>query len=68
MRFHQSFTGTAEPPVVQHQAIETGFLDDAVLLALVMRARAAGFHAWLVPQDPQLPMANRREDLLVERP
>lgn len=68
MRFHQSFTGTAEPPVVQHQTIETGFLDDAVLLALVMRARAAGFQAWLVPQDPKLPMANRREDLLVERP
>lgn len=68
VRFHQQFTGTEEVPQVEHQAIETGFLDDAVLLALVMRARAAGFHAWLVPQDPRLPMANRREDLLVERP
>ena len=68
VRFHQRFTGTSEVPEVEHLAIETGHLDDAVLLALVMRARAAGFHAWLVPQDPRLPMANRREDLLVVRP
>jgi 2-polyprenyl-3-methyl-5-hydroxy-6-metoxy-1,4-benzoquinol methylase len=68
VRFHQRFTGSDEVPVVEHQAIASGHLDDAVLLALVMRARAAGFHAWLVPQDPRLPMANRREDILVERP
>ncbi|HXT19686.1 MAG TPA: methyltransferase [Thermoanaerobaculia bacterium] len=68
VRFHQAFTGRDEMPVVEHQALETGHLDDAVVLALVMRARAAGFHAWLLPQDPRLPMANRREDILVERP
>ncbi|HET9768940.1 MAG TPA: class I SAM-dependent methyltransferase [Thermoanaerobaculia bacterium] len=67
-RFHQRFTGSAQPPVVEHNVLETGYLDDSVLLALVMRARAAGFHGWLVPQDPRLPMANRREDLLVVRP
>lgn len=66
--FHQRFTGSPQPPVVEHGVLETGFLDDSVLLALVMRARAAGFHGFLVPQDPRLPMANRREDLLVVRP
>ncbi|HEV8240588.1 MAG TPA: class I SAM-dependent methyltransferase [Thermoanaerobaculia bacterium] len=67
-RFHQSFTDSPQPPLVEHGVLETGFLDDAVLLGLLMRARAAGFHGFLVPQDPRLPMANRREDLLVVRP
>ena len=66
--FHQRFTGSQQGPAVEHNVLETGHLDDAVLLALVMRARAAGFNGYLVPQDPRLPMANRREDLLVVRP
>jgi hypothetical protein len=67
-RFHQSFTGTGEAPVVAHQALEPGHLDDAVLLGLVLRARSAGYDAFLLPQAPDLPMANRREDLLVRKP
>lgn len=43
-------------------------IDDAVLLGLLMRLRAAGLDAWLVPQPQELPLANRREDLLVGRP
>jgi hypothetical protein len=38
------------------------------LLGLVMRARAEGFDAYLLPQRPDLPFANRREDLLCRRP
>jgi 2-polyprenyl-3-methyl-5-hydroxy-6-metoxy-1,4-benzoquinol methylase len=68
VRFHQRFTGTDESPRVEHLAVETGHLDDAVVLSLVMRARAAGFDAFVVPQGARLPMANRREDLLVSRP
>jgi hypothetical protein len=54
--------------VVTFNRLERGELDDALTLALVARARAAGFHAWIVPQPPQLPMANRREDLVIHRP
>lgn len=68
VQFHKRFTGRDEVPQVEHQVVETGHLDDAVLLALVMRARAAGFHAFLVPQNAALAMANRREDLLIIRP
>ena len=46
----------------------TGRIDDAVVLSLVMRVRGAGFHAFVLPQPPSLPMANRREDLLIVRP
>ncbi|MFY9822088.1 MAG: class I SAM-dependent methyltransferase [Thermoanaerobaculia bacterium] len=47
---------------------QPGPIDDAALLALVLRARTAGYDAFLVPQGPELPMANRREDLLIRKP
>jgi SAM-dependent methyltransferase len=66
--FHRSFTGTDTPPVVTHHTIEAGTIDDSVIFSLMQRARAAGFHAFVLPQPIGLPMHNRREDLLVVRP
>jgi hypothetical protein len=66
--FHRRFTGSDEPPEVAWGALEPGKIDDAVLTGLVSRARGAGYDAYLVPQAAALPMANRREDLLVVRP
>jgi 2-polyprenyl-3-methyl-5-hydroxy-6-metoxy-1,4-benzoquinol methylase len=68
IRFHQRFTGTDERPSIEHNVLEPGRIDDAVVLSLVQRARAAGFHAYLVPQAPALPMTNRREDILIVKP
>jgi len=68
VRCHQAFTGTDERPGVTFNVVERSKIDDAVILALVARARAAGFDAYVVPQAPDLPMANRREDILVTRP
>jgi hypothetical protein len=45
-----------------------GKIDDAVIMALLAQARAAGADAYVLPQSPELPMANRREDILVYRP
>jgi hypothetical protein len=67
-RFHREFTGSDEPPDTTFDEPQPGKIDDAVLSGLVARARAAGCDAYLVPQAPELPMANRREDLLVVRP
>lgn len=67
-RYHQAFTASADPPKVEFNVPEPGLIDDSVVLALLMRARAAGFHAYVVPQGEQLPMANRREDIIVVRP
>jgi hypothetical protein len=67
VRFHQTFTGTDETPVVQFNSLEEGKIDDSVLIALVLRARSAGFDAYLVPQPDDLPMANRREDMIIRR-
>jgi cyclopropane fatty-acyl-phospholipid synthase-like methyltransferase len=66
--FHREFTGSDADPDVSLGAIERERIDDAVLLGLVARGRAAGFDACLVPQADSLPMANRREDLLIYRP
>ena len=67
-RCHQDFTGNSEPPDVKFNTLEPGQIDDSVVIAVLMRARAQGFHAFVVPQDPGLPMSNRREDILIHRP
>ncbi len=44
-----------------------GELDDGILLGIIGRYRNYGFNAYLVPQNLDLPMANRREDILIEK-
>jgi hypothetical protein len=68
VRHHQEFTGSGEVPAVAFNTLEPGKIDDAVVLAILDRCRAAGFDAYVVPQPPALPMANRREDIVILRP
>jgi hypothetical protein len=48
------------------QGAET--LDDRFVLGVVAHCRERGFDAYVLPQSPDLPMANRREDILIVRP
>ena len=66
--FHRKFTRSQEAPKVIFNRIEPRQIDDAVVLGLVARARNQGFDAYVIPQRPDLPMANRREDILIRRP
>lgn len=68
IKHHQDFTGSTEIPEAVFNKIEHSHMDDAVVVAIFSRARAAGFHAFVVPQSSNLPMANRREDILILRP
>jgi hypothetical protein len=68
VRCHQAFTGRAERPAVAFNHPEPGKLDDAVVLAILARCRAAGFDTYVLPQGPALPLATRREDILIHRP
>jgi hypothetical protein len=68
IRFHQEFMQSDEQPKVVFNQVEPGQIDDAVILSLVMRARAQGYDAYVEPQRADLPMANRREDILIKRP
>jgi hypothetical protein len=67
-RCHQEFTGRDEEPAVEFNVPEPGKIDDGVVLGILARCRAAGFDAYVVPQPPALPLATRREDLLICRP
>ena len=64
---HKQFTGKDEPPSVKHFCLEEGVIDDAVMMGVVLRARLQGYNAYIMPQRKELPMANRREDILIER-
>ena len=66
--FHRAFSGGNDIPVVGIGESEEGKVNDRVVLELLARARAAGAHAFVVPQADGLPMANRREDILIKRP
>jgi len=43
-------------------------IDDDVICSILSKARNKGFHAWVLRQGHNLPMANRREDILIECP
>jgi hypothetical protein len=68
VRFHHRFTNTQTLPEVHFNRLERRQIDDSVVLALISRARNQGFDAYLLPQAPGLPFANRREDVLIRRP
>lgn len=68
LEFQRVFMTTDEPPVVRFNTLESDQIDDAVLSSLVMRARLAGFNGYWLPQAGDLPLSNRREDLLICKP
>ena len=68
IRFHHEFMKTTDHPTVTFNQIEHDQIDDAIVFALLQRARAQGFDAYVLPQNSRLPMANRREDILITRP
>jgi hypothetical protein len=68
VRFHQEFMKTNDRPQVEFNNLEHDQIDDAVVFSLLQRARAQGFDAYVLPQAANLPMANRREDILITRP
>ncbi len=67
--YHRAFTGQddAAPKLALFEDA-TGRIDDSVLLAMIQRAQQAGCDAYLVPQADHLPMANRRDDLIIRKP
>ena len=67
-RFHRDFTNTDEAMPVEFNQIEHDQIDDSIVLMIIHRARLAGFDAYVIPQARDLPMANRREDVLIIRP
>jgi len=68
VKFHQQFMKTDEIPSVSFNILEEKKIDDSVIMSIILRSRNAGFDAYWLPQPDILPMANRREDVLITRP
>lgn len=66
--FHKSYMKTNDNPKVIYNQIERDEIDDSVVFSILQRARAQGFHAYILPQLSLLPMSNRREDILIIKP
>jgi 2-polyprenyl-3-methyl-5-hydroxy-6-metoxy-1,4-benzoquinol methylase len=63
--YHESHYPDLPEPNIVFNSLVPGQIDDGVILGLVGRMRFAGLHAFVLPQGPDLPMATRREDILV---
>lgn len=68
INFHKNFMNTDSDPVVDFNVIDHNKIDDSVIFSILQRARSQGFDAYLLAQNKQLPLANRREDILITRP
>ena len=68
VEFHKRFIGTDEVPEVCFNNIEFNSIDDSVIFSIIQRCRISGFDAYVLPQGKDLPMANRREDILIIKP
>jgi hypothetical protein len=67
-RFHREFAARHHlqgemPRSFLHP--EPGSLDDAFVISFLTRFRSQGYEAYVMPQHPNLPFANRREDILI---
>jgi hypothetical protein len=40
-------------------------MDDSIVMSILSRYRMNGYETYLLPQNSDLPMANRREDILI---
>ena len=67
IKTHQDYTGTDEIPVISTWNLDYAQIDDSIVFAIMQRYRAAGYETYLLPQNKNLPMANRREDIVIER-
>ncbi len=65
IEFHKQFMNTNQSPDVHWNTLETSEIDDAIIFSILQRYRGAGCEVYIVPQATDLPMANRREDVLI---
>lgn len=66
--YHRAYMKTESGPDVPPFALSSDRIDDGVVISILTMAHGAGYDAYVLPQSPQLPMSNRREDVLIVRP
>lgn len=67
IEMHQEFMGDKSLPEFKYNVLEPAQIDDSIIFAIMQRYRNFGFETYLLPQPENLPMWNRREDILIQR-
>lgn len=67
VKFHQKFTNSNSLPDINHFELKPAMLDDSVIFSILQRYRNLGFETFVMAQPVDLPMSNRREDILICR-
>lgn len=67
IEFHHKFTGDANSLAPEATKFPDFYekIDDGLIFGILQRYRNFGFETYLLPQAADLPMANRREDILI---
>lgn len=65
LEFHQKFTKMNTSPDYKFNTLIEDKIDDSLVFAILNRYRNAGFETYLLEQPTDLPMGNRREDVLI---
>ena len=65
LKFHQNFTKTNTNPEYEFNTLIEDKIDDSLVFAILNRYRNSGFETYLLEQPIDLPMRNRREDILI---
>ena len=65
-KFHEEYTDSSEAPLPIINYPDTfEKIDDGLLFGILMRYRGFGFETYILPQPDGLPMASRREDIII---
>ena len=62
---HQEYTHSNTLPKLNSNKLLKNKIDDSILMSIMQRYRNFGFETYLLAQNPQLVMSNRREDILI---
>jgi len=65
LKYHRNFTSSSTNPEVHFNELQKYKIDDSIIFSILNRYRNFGFETYLFNQDDRLPMANRREDILI---
>ncbi len=68
IKYHRKFMRTKEMPKASFSGFERQKIDDSIVMAILQRYRSSGFDTFLLPEDENLPLSNRREDILIRKP
>lgn len=63
---HEEYVGSKDVPLpLRHYPDTYEKIDDGILFGILLRYRGLGMETYILPQGEELPMATRREDILI---